>query len=731
MLKSFALCDIFILFLCEVNMEVLDEERTKLAIIQQQYRDLISYYNEKIKSITKDYKNDPFMQATLLEQCTNKLQLLERTINTPFFGRIDFLHDEDKKETICYIGKVGVLDYNGNPITVDWRAPIASLYYDSNIGYAKYLAPDGLMTGYLNLKRQFDIEDGILKSFQDVNTVANDELLKPYLSTSADNRLKNIVATIQSEQNAIIRKSIYTNNIIQGTAGSGKTTVALHRISYLIYNEQKNFRENQFMVIGPNAYFMDYISSVLPDLDVHSVKETTFLNIVNDYLGEKIKIVDQNARLENILNHGKVDPNIPYKSSLKYKRALDLFIKELEENMIHGPIVIDHIVLFSEDDMLRFFAKKTLGIAERIKEFMKYAKKSLKEREGAIKDAYWRQFRDEFLSLPLDSPRREEILLNTEKFNKDFSRNTLQVLNDYFSYFSVKTLEFYKRFIENIGQYILNDECDLQSLKMDTLNAIHKKTLGYEDLPALIYLHLKLNGYKGYDEYIHVVLDEAQDYGLFHFLVLKELFKNSTFSIFGDLAQSIYSYQSIHDWESVIQEVFDEKTELLKLEKSYRTTYEIMASANLVSKWFGFGDAKAVLRHGKNVEVDQVDDSKIVEYIEKRIDTFLGEGYKSIAIICKDEAEVKKIAKRFIENNLVYHIIGAKNTKYDGGICFVSSYLAKGLEFDAVIIYNVEQYDVKSELDMKLLYVAMTRALHELYITYQRDVIYPLRNLKK
>ena len=339
-------------------MEVLDEERTKLAIIQQQYRDLISYYNEKIKSITKDYKNDPFMQATLLEQCTNKLQLLERTINTPFFGRIDFLHDEDKKETICYIGKVGVLDYNGNPITVDWRAPIASLYYDSNIGYAKYLAPDGLMTGYLNLKRQFDIEDGNLKSFQDVNTVANDELLKPYLSTSADNRLKNIVATIQSEQNAIIRKSIYTNNIIQGTAGSGKTTVALHRISYLIYNEQKNFRENQFMVIGPNAYFMDYISSVLPDLDVHSVKETTFLNIVNDYLGEKIKIVDQNARLESILKHGKVDPNIPYKSSLKYKRALDLFIKELEEKMIHGPIVIDQIVLFKEDDMLRFFCQE-------------------------------------------------------------------------------------------------------------------------------------------------------------------------------------------------------------------------------------------------------------------------------------------------------------------------------------------------------------------------------------
>lgn len=217
------------------------------------------------------------------------------------------MHDEDKKDTVCYIGKVGVLDYNGNPITVDWRAPISSLYYDSNLGRAEYVVPEGIIKGYLNLKRQFDLEIGKLKSFRDVNTISNDELLKPYLSANADHRLKNIVSTIQSEQNAIIRKSIYTNNIIQGIAGSGKTTVALHRTSYLIYNEQKNFKENQFIVIGPNAYFMNYISLVLPDLDVHSVKETTFLSIVNDYLGEKIKIVDQNARLENILNTNDFD----------------------------------------------------------------------------------------------------------------------------------------------------------------------------------------------------------------------------------------------------------------------------------------------------------------------------------------------------------------------------------------------------------------------------------------
>lgn len=169
-------------------MNVLGEEKFKLIAIQHEYQDLIASYQEKIKRVASDYKNNPFLQATLLEQYTTKLQLLERTINTPFFGRIDFLHDEDTKDTVCYIGKVGVLDDDGNPITVDWRAPISSLYYDSNIGYAKYLAPEGIMKGELKLKRQFNIQDGKLISYQDVNTVSDDELLKPYLSTSADNR---------------------------------------------------------------------------------------------------------------------------------------------------------------------------------------------------------------------------------------------------------------------------------------------------------------------------------------------------------------------------------------------------------------------------------------------------------------------------------------------------------------------------------------------------------------
>jgi len=711
-------------------MSILEQERQKLIEIKNQYNELIKEYSERIKHIEVDYKDDPFLQASLLEQFHTKMNQLKKCIDNPFFGRIDFLHDGENKDEICYIGKVGVLDDRGEPITVDWRAPISSLYYDSNVGPAEYLAPAGTMKGELKLKRQFDIEDGKISNLQDVNTVSNDELLKPYLSNNADNRLKNIVSTIQSEQNSIIRKKIQENNIIQGTAGSGKTTVALHRIAYLVYNMQKQYNQNQFIVIGPNAYFMDYISSVLPDLDVHTVTQYTFLDIVNNYLNEKIKIIDQNNRLENYLSNNTIDYNIKYKSSLIYKKALDKFIDDIKASIVHGPIKYDNLILFSESDINRYFDKNSLSVVEQIKEFMKYAKKYMKDNLDDIKNKYWLQYREEYLSLPDNSPRREEILQITETFNKEV-KNIDKILKDYFNVSVLKPLTLYKLFVDNIERYVDSNDCDIIRLKDDTLKAIKSKTLGYEDLPALVYLNLEFNGYKDYDKYIHVVVDEAQDFGLFHFEVLKKLFKNGTFSIFGDLAQSIYSYQSINNWDEVISNVFYTDCNLIKLEKSYRTTYEIMNAANLVSKNFGFGNAQAVLRHGNDVETYQMDNSNICNYISTRLGDFIISGYKSIAIICKTDKDVTNLSKILTKENIAHNTINSKNTKYDGGICLIPSYLSKGLEFDVAIIYDIEKYNPENEIDMKLLYVSMTRALHQLDVTYTNELIEPLKSLNK
>ena len=345
-----------------------DNEVKKLEEIKSTYKDLTHEYEIKIQNAIKEHKKNPLLYSSLIDQYNNKLAMLKKTINNPFFGRIDFQNNNDEN-LICYISKVGVLDEDGNAITVDWRAPISTLYYDSDVGKAQFTSPAGLEKGILNLKRQYSIENGKLINFQDVNTISNDELLKPFLENNIDKRLKNIVSTIQGEQNAIIRKPLNENNIIQGAAGSGKTTVALHRIAYLVYNEQKKYNEDAFLVIGPNSYFMKYISSVLPDLDVFNVSQYTFLDIVNNYLKEKINIIDQSEVLENVLE-GMDISIIKFKSSLLYKDIVDEYINDFEESIVHGPIKLMNYTLFKEDVIEKFINKKSLSIVERINEFI-------------------------------------------------------------------------------------------------------------------------------------------------------------------------------------------------------------------------------------------------------------------------------------------------------------------------------------------------------------------------
>ena len=235
------------------------QEKEYLASTLEKIEELIEETELKLKAIPRMYSHNPYLVSSLMSQYTNKLEMLKKVKNKPYFARINFKSDSDQKIQECYIGKVGIFDENNKPITIDWRAPISSIYYDSNIGSASYEAPDGTITGDLLVKRQYDIENRTLNGYQDVDTVANDEMLKPYLGASADNRLKNIVSTIQSEQNEIIREKLLKNLIIQGVAGSGKTTVALHRIAYLVYNNRDKVKPEQYLVIGPNKFFVNYI----------------------------------------------------------------------------------------------------------------------------------------------------------------------------------------------------------------------------------------------------------------------------------------------------------------------------------------------------------------------------------------------------------------------------------------------------------------------------------------
>ncbi len=296
-----------------MNEKIFYEEKKHLDITCNKIFEVIEDTRMDLETMPKRV-SDEYVLNELMKRTSLRFFNLQKCIEKPYFARIDFKEDKALNTDFCYLSKVGIADYDGNLVTVDWRAPVASLYYDSNVGEVEYSAPNGIISGYLSLKRQFTIEDKALLEYFDVDIVSDDELLKPYLGVNSDNRLKNIVASIQKEQNKIIRWNLYDNLIIQGVAGSGKTTVALHRIAYLVYNYRDKYKSNQFMVIGPNKYFLSYISSVLPDLDVDNVNQLTFSEIALNYINENFKITIS-----------KIDETQKFKCSLAFKDLIEKF----------------------------------------------------------------------------------------------------------------------------------------------------------------------------------------------------------------------------------------------------------------------------------------------------------------------------------------------------------------------------------------------------------------------
>ena len=334
------------------------EELEYLDYTIDKYNEVIDDSKLKLNNLRELYKHN--YEAMLEEKfrLESEINSIEKAKSNPYFARIDFKSKNflDK----CYIGKKGVTDYDNNVITVDWRAPISSLYYDSNVGECKYIAPEGIIEGILLLKRQYTIEKGKLINFNDVDTVSNDELLKPYLSVSADNRLKNIVSTIQSEQNQIIREDMYKNLVIQGVAGSGKTTVALHRIAYLVYNNRELFKSSDYMVIGPNKFFVSYISNILPDLDVNGVTQNTLDELFLTYMKEDFKI---NNSLDIIKDTDEVSY---YKVSMNMKKDIDDYFEQLEI-LPNEDFIVDKIKVLDKNYIKTIYEEINKNIFKNIK----------------------------------------------------------------------------------------------------------------------------------------------------------------------------------------------------------------------------------------------------------------------------------------------------------------------------------------------------------------------------
>ena len=594
------------------------EELEYLDYTIDKYNEVIDDSKLKLNNLRELYKHN--YEAMLEEKfrLESEINSIEKAKSNPYFARIDFKSKNffDK----CYIGKKGVTDYDNNVITVDWRAPISSLYYDSNVGECKYIAPEGIIEGNLLLKRQYTIEKGKLINFNDVDTVSNDELLKPYLSVSADNRLKNIVSTIQSEQNQIIREDMYKNLVIQGVAGSGKTTVALHRIAYLVYNNRELFKSSDYMVIGPNKFFVSYISNILPDLDVNGVTQNTLDELFLTYMKEDFKI---NNSLDIIKDTDEVSY---YKVSMNMKKDIDDYFEQLEI-LPNEDFIVDKIKVLDKNYIKTIY-----------EEINKNIFKNIKSRINRLILVIEKDIDDNFSNISKKYINNEISHKNIE----NFKNNINNYLKKYFVILNKKPKSIYMDILKNKGI-----DCSY----------LNKNQINIEDIPALMYIKYKLSGSNDFDNYRHIVIDEAQDYGEFTFYSLNKLFKNASFSIYGDLDQSLYSYRSIDNWEC-LEKIFN-NFQILKLNKSYRTTIEIMEEANKINELLNLDKAIPVIRHGKEVSYTNKEILDLINEIKSR--------YKTIAIITKTQEEANNLYEK-LKEKIKINLINSSNLNYDSDL---------------------------------------------------------------
>lgn len=684
-----------------------------------------------------------------------KLRNLEAAKKKPYFARVDFKESLKEEAEKVYIGKMSLMrEEDQELVIVDWRAPVANLYYEGRLGDSSYVCPEGEIRGELSLKRQFSIDEGELKDIFDIDITTNDEFLQSYLGANADNRLKDIVTTIQSEQNQIIRADMWTPLIVQGAAGSGKTTIALHRIAYLIYTYERTFDPENFMIIAPTRFFLNYISEVLPELGVDRVKQTTFEDFAMEFIGKKVKLKDTYEKLTHFVNHNVKEEDIrinnlvkmesEFKSSMLFKDVLDKYIKIIEKDFIpKEDFKILSWVLFKYEEINRLFIEEysDLPMTRRINEIKKHLNNRLKLKKDSIAS-----------SLQVECDRKIKYFKENMEDNEDrrmliveaidYKNNMIsdleiiskKAVKEYIAKISkINPIDYYrdfysdKNYFEALSRDFLEDE-DIEFIRNYTNGLIGDGCFEIEDLAALMYI--KFNIY-GIDEKIpvkHIVVDEAQDFSVFQFYVLKNIIKDSSFTILGDLCQGIHSYRGTKDWDRVRDKVFiDGRSKILKLEQSYRTTIEIMDAANRVigkleDEKLPFG--KPVIRHGEGVKIFKHENLKEVALgIQSKIEELYDEGFKSIAIVCKTMEECLRMQSLLKKGKHIPKLITGKEKEYKGGILIVPSYLAKGLEFDAVIIGNgnSEAY-TEDELDIKLLYVSMTRPLHRLYIYYYGEI---------
>jgi len=658
-------------------------------------------------------------QITAHDSAVEKIAVLKRMCFNPYFARIDFCEDGEEIEKI-YIGRSNIRnEKNYNIYVYDWRAPISSIFYRFELGDAYYDAPMGRIDGKVSLKRQYEIRKGQLNYFFDANISITDEILRKLLSENTSAKMKAIVETIQRNQDMIIRNMDNDLLIVQGVAGSGKTSVALHRVAYLMYQGLvSKLKAGDIIVISPNYLFSQYISDVLLELGETNIETLIFEDLCSTILTpDHLEIQTRNQFFESLITCEDFREKAIMKTSMEFKtsrtfitileRLIEVFAKQMIE---FEDIYYDDICLFDKQSMSEFIAKGAVKVplAARLKTLETVILEKLREKR-----------KERIVKLENQVCEQGEHVLEVAEYARMLSiLESGQLLEKIRRFTEIDYLKSYQRLMQDKSLFHqlaagLTLPEDLEDILNYTLKHTQTESLLYEDGLCLSYLKVRLAGNRIFYPIKQVVIDEAQDYYPIHFEILKLLFVNAKYTILGDVNQTIEKQTNLGIYDEIAQIFNKKKTLLVAMTKSFRCTDEILKfSENFIDYET---ESESINRHGEPPKViDFTDLSRNSEKFLSEVKKSREQGYESIGILCKSRKEAQEIYSLF-KDKIEIKLIDENNIDTVTGIFVIPVYLAKGLEFDSVFVYGMNPYSKEDE-EQKLLYIACTRALHRLVI---------------
>ena len=644
------------------------------------------------------YANPVTEKIADYEEMENKIFMLETLMKSPYFARIDFkFEDEDTFEEI-YIGRSSLKKNSSYEMSVyDWRTPIASVFYRFALGEAFYDAPGGRIKGQVNLKRQYEIEDGVLEYFFDADVQIVDEFLRKLLSQNASAKMKTIVETIQKEQDIVIRDLENDLMMVQGVAGSGKTSIALHRAAYLMYQgATAKLSVNNIMIISPNTLFEQYISNVLPELGERNVASVVFEELMEATL-QVSSIQSKNRFLENLITntryHKIIKAGIEWKTSRRFLEILNRFIDDIPHNWIEF------------DDI--YFAGKRIARKEILK-----AKVSGRP------------------EVPLGVKLRqlEELVLEEAKGSKKkriHKEEELTIRNEIQKFTEIDIIALYRKLVSDKKYfYSLTEGCRLcegiEDILEYTEENLSTNLLYYDDAVVLTYMHIKIYGTSEYKNIKQVVIDEAQDYYPLQYEIFKRLFQNAKFTVLGDMNQTLQKQEDMSFYEEISSILDKKKASLITMDKSFRCTNEIL---NFSLKFIDQNlEIKSFNRKGEQPRVYAASDKDAHnEMIVGEIKDCLKEGYQSVGLICKTEKNANSLFQS-LRDKIDVELIKDQSMATLQGVFIIPVYMSKGLEFDAVLICDADRGNYNNEGYKNFLYIECTRALHRLNLFCEGDI---------